>query len=196
LFWLCSGILKKCSQNGPPGTRRGGFFVVGRGQAMTAEAGQRRRNLNAALRQEICDRVAEGETLTRICQDTRLPTKAVVIGFLAADVAFRRRYEQARRLQAEHWAEEILEIADAGRGDCDADGKPLAEKDLLARAKLRVEARKWLLARMGAVGDEAADPHGEDEEGDLDRLFMRDDLDAEQRELLRRLLERRLAQEE
>jgi len=161
---------------------------------MTADAGRRRRSLNAALRQEICERVAEGETLTRICQDPRLPPKAVVLKLLAADPAFRRRYEAARRLQAEHWAEEILEIVDAGAEDCDAEGKPLAEKDLLARAKLRVDARKWLLARLGALGEPVADPAEEEE--DPERLFARDDLDAEERELLRRLLERRLAQAE
>src|SRR5690606_31220671 len=111
-----------------------------------------------------------------------------------ADPAFRRRYEAARRLQAEHWAEEILEIVDAGAEDCDAEGKPLAEKDLLARAKLRVDARKWLLARLGALGEPVADPAEEAE--DPERLFARDDLDAEERELLRRLLERRLAQAE
>src|SRR5690625_7916826 len=135
---------------------------------MTEEEGKRRRSLNAALRQEICERVAEGETLTRICQDPRLPPKAVVIQLLAADVAFRRRYEQARRLQAEHWAEEILEIVDAGADDGDGEGKPLSERDLLARAKLRVDARKWLLARLGAAGEATATPDEEDRESGVE----------------------------
>lgn len=160
-----------------------------------AQDRRRPRSLNAVLRREICERVAEGETLTRICQDPRLPTKASVLKALAADAAFRQRYEKARRLQAEHWAEEILEIVDAGADSEDAEGRPLAEKDLLARAKLRVDARKWLLARLGAPGDAAAVPEEEDEE-EPDSLFTRDDLSEEDRALLRGLLERRLAQQQ
>src|SRR5690625_3247701 len=161
---------------------------------MTADAGRRRRSLNAALRQEICERVAEGETLTRICQDPRLPPKAVVLKLLAGDAAFRRRYEAARRLQAEHWAEEILEIADAGAGDCDAEGKPLSERDLLARAKLRVDARKWLLARTSAAGAAGEAIAGADPEAaDPEELFARDDLSAQERAWLQQLLQRRLA---
>ncbi|WP_366556427.1 hypothetical protein [Aquibaculum sediminis] len=156
----------------------------------------RPRGLNAALRREICERVAEGETLTRICHDPHLPPKAAVLKALAADAGFRRRYEQARRLQAEHWAEEILEIVDAGGGSEDAEGKPLAEKDLLARAKLRVDARKWLLARLGGGGEASPAAEEEDEEADPDRLFAREDLSEEERSLLRGLLEQRLARHE
>lgn len=160
-------------------------------------AGARRpRSPGAAAKREICQRVAEGETLTRLCLDPRLPTKAAVLRALGRDAAFRRAYARARRLQAEHWAEEILDIVDAGAGEPDAEGRPPAEKDLLARAKLRVDARKWLLARLGCapLGAEEADEGEEREESD-EALFAADDLTEAERDALRGLLQRRLARQ-
>lgn len=47
-------------------------------------------------------------------------------------------------------AEEMLEIADDGRNDTykDEDGREIANQDVIARSRLRVDARKWLMARM------------------------------------------------
>lgn len=159
---------------------------------------RRPRGPNAAAKREICERVAEGETLTRLCLDPRLPTKAAVLRALGRDAAFRRAYARARRLQAEHWAEEILEIVDAGAGEPDAEGRPPAEKDLLARAKLRVDARKWLLARLGCVplGAEGVEEEDEEREEGDEALFAADDLTEAERDTLRGLLQRRLARQE
>jgi hypothetical protein len=47
-------------------------------------------------------------------------------------------------------AEEIVEISDEGKRDTyiDAYGNERTDYDVIARSKLRVDTRKWLLAKM------------------------------------------------
>jgi hypothetical protein len=60
------------------------------------------------------------------------------------------QYARARELQAEHWADEILEIADDGAGDwhLGEKGERLVDHDHIQRSRLRVDTRKWLLAKL------------------------------------------------
>jgi terminase small subunit-like protein len=60
---------------------------------------------------------------------------------------------RARELQAELWADEILEIADDGTNDwverkrCGVDITEF-DREHVMRSSLRVDSRKWLLARL------------------------------------------------
>jgi hypothetical protein len=56
----------------------------------------------------------------------------------------------ARELQADCLAEEILEIADDGRNDWTKreDGSDAVNAEVVQRSRLRVDARKWLLAKL------------------------------------------------
>ena len=100
----------------------------------------------------ICRRIAEGESLRRICDDADMPCKTTVVGWLGGDghAGFRDRYACARELQAEHFAGEIIEIADNSTSDrfTDDKGKVLVDHEVVARDRLRVDTRKWLMARM------------------------------------------------
>lgn len=151
-----------------------------------SQAPRRPRLLGAAAKRRICERLAAGETLTRICRDPTLPAKPAVLRALCRDEDFRAAYRRAKTLQAEQWAEEILEIADGGPLEEAESG----EKADLQRAKLRVEARKWLLARLAGRDPEAA---GETPANDLDDPPEIDfsALDDSERAALREILARR-----
>ena len=71
--------------------------------------------------------------------------------WLEAHLEFRDQYARARELQAEHWAEEIIEIADDSRNDfIEKEGRAAleAESENINRSRLRVDTRKWLMARL------------------------------------------------
>lgn len=53
-------------------------------------------------------------------------------------------------MQADLFADEILEIADETGTDLTTDdkGKVTVEHEVVARSRLRVDARKWLMARL------------------------------------------------
>lgn len=115
---------------------------------------------------EICDRISGGESLVSICQDEHMPSTMSVFRWLAADDSFRDRYARAREAQADALAEELLAIADdatndymATNGD-DAVGYKLIGENI-QRSKLRIDTRKWLLAKLAPkkYGDRIMQEH-------------------------------------
>lgn len=82
----------------------------------------------------ICERLAEGESLRSICRDDPFPNKSTVFRWLAANKEFRDQYARARETQADAIADEILDIAD--------------EAEDAAKARLQVDARKWLAGKL------------------------------------------------
>lgn len=111
--------------------------------------GQLRKPANAAL---ICERIAEGFTLKQIGREIGCSDSAITL-WAANDPEFASMYARAREAQAEHFAAELLEIADDGSNDWierESGGASVIVPDHehINRSRLRVDARKWLMARM------------------------------------------------
>ncbi len=108
--------------------------------------------LTAAMKGQICRRIAEGESLRSICRAKDMPDKSAVLRALGKDEKFRTQYAAAREIQAEGYADEIIEIADKSRIEKktkDVDGKKeVTTGDMVERSKLQVDARKWLLGKL------------------------------------------------
>ena len=104
----------------------------------------RRIRYDETLARRLCRRLAEGETLLAICREAGMPARRTVHDWLEAEPAFLARYRQARQQQLETWAEEIVQLADALDGESD--------RESLARVKLRIEVRQWLVARLAGRG--------------------------------------------
>ena len=105
------------------------------------------------LTAEICERIAEGESVRAICRDPAMPAMSTVFKWLANDTAFAEQYARAKSEQADRIFEQILEIADDGRNDWmerngeDAVGFAL-NGEHVQRSKLRIEARKWMAGKL------------------------------------------------
>ncbi|WP_206677976.1 terminase small subunit-like protein [Pseudomonas sp. OTU750018] len=101
---------------------------------------------------KLCAYIADGMSLRNVCKQPGMPSTATVMRWLADDskVAFRDQYAHAREAQADLLAEQILEIADYGLNDTyvDDEGQVKVDHDVIARSKLRVDARKWLASKM------------------------------------------------
>lgn len=85
----------------------------------------------------ICERIAEGKSLRKICQTSKMPNRATVMRWLALHADFRDQYARAREAQADLLADEISEIADAAKDDVNVQS-----------ARLRIDARKWLAGKL------------------------------------------------
>jgi hypothetical protein len=101
----------------------------------------------------ICKRLADGESLNSICSDEAMPSKSTVFRWLAKHETCRQRYARAREIQADTFADEILEIADDARNDWmrrNAAGNEGWQQngEAVQRSRLRVDARKWLASKM------------------------------------------------
>lgn len=103
----------------------------------------------ATIHQEIFRLIMEGDSVRAICARDGMPCKSTVMNWLAADPEFRAGYAAAKALYAETLAEEVIEISDDGKADWveGEDGKAL-DHEHVQRARLRVDSRKWLAARL------------------------------------------------
>lgn len=99
----------------------------------------------------ICDRLSGGESLTSICKDDGMPAKVTVFKWIRNDAEFANQYARAREAQAEHYLDEIIQISDYSVLDTYIDpesGNELTNHDVIQRAKLRVDTRKWAMSRL------------------------------------------------
>ena len=78
-----------------------------------------------------------------------MPSHSVVDRWIAQSAEFQAQYARAREQRADKMAEEILEIADDGKNDTyETEDGTRTNQDVIARSKLRVDARKWLASKM------------------------------------------------
>ena len=87
---------------------------------------------------DICALLAEGGSLRKVCERTGMPNKATVFRWLAAHDEFRDQYAKATETRADAIFEDMFDIADSVVEDAPA----------VAKARLRIDTRKWALARM------------------------------------------------
>jgi len=99
-----------------------------------------------ALANEICDRLATGESLVSICRDEHMPHRQCIFVWLKDPRrrAFADTYAHAREAGYERWAEEIIDIGDANYTAPDGT----VDNGAVQQARLRSDNRKWLLAKL------------------------------------------------
>lgn len=99
----------------------------------------------------ICEGIADGKSLRALLrEDDSLPASSTIFKWLAANASFAEQYARAREAQADVLFDDILSIADDGLNDTytDEDGHVRTNQDVIARSKLRVEARKWMAGKL------------------------------------------------
>jgi hypothetical protein len=102
------------------------------------------------LAARICERLAAGETLRSICRDEEMPSEPTVRRWaLDTESPFSAQYAKAREIGYGCMADELLEIADDGTNDTTKSktGEEIMDAEWLARSRLRVDTRKWLLSK-------------------------------------------------
>ena len=101
----------------------------------------------------IIARVAAGETLTAICRDEGMPTYSRVIGRINQSSSLRSAYAHAREVRNDRMADELLDIAEDGTNDyVEKQGRNgtfvALNEEHVRRSQLRIDTRKWLLAKL------------------------------------------------
>jgi hypothetical protein len=107
------------------------------------------------IQNAICDMIATSNkslrsVLTELSKTMEgVPCMSTVMDWLK-DKDFAERYALAREIQCDFMAEQLLNIADDESLDVvfDDKDKPSVDKEHITRSRLRVDARKWLLARL------------------------------------------------
>ncbi len=107
-----------------------------------------------AIAAEICDRLAQGESLRTICSDEHIPARVTIHDWILKDrSSFANRYTQARDIGLDYVADEVMDIADNGTNDWmerNAQDNPgwTINGEALGRSRLRFDARRWYLSKL------------------------------------------------
>ena len=91
------------------------------------------------LAEDICERLANGESLRAICSEEGWPSTTTVKRWLRAREDFRAQYALAREEQAEALFDEIVDIADKAGN---------SEGLTVDMARVRIDARKWVAGKL------------------------------------------------
>lgn len=86
------------------------------------------------LAANICERLMNGESLAAITRDESMPVRSTVHLWLANNKEFSDKYEVARQIQADTYADEMEDIA-------------RTEPDV-QRARLIIDTRKWVSSKL------------------------------------------------
>lgn len=112
---------------------------------------------------QLCQATMETDKgLRRLCDTFRkddpcFPAARTVRDWLAANEELNGQYARAKEHQLEHIAEQILEIADddsedaifvGGDDESGASAKRVQNSEFIARSRLRVDSRKWILSKL------------------------------------------------
>lgn len=103
----------------------------------------------------ICERISDGQSVREIARDDDMPAMSTIFRWLTVHKDFQEQYARAKEAQAEHMAEQILDIADNASNDWmarkDGEGNETGWQvngDAIQRSRLMVDSRKWLLSKL------------------------------------------------
>jgi len=128
------------------------------------------------LTDEICERLAVGESMRSIARDEGMPAMSTLFKWLRLYPKFTEQYDRAKVESADAMSEDCLDIADNIEGaPVMVDGVPLKVDGNLVKtidsvsvqhAKLKVDTRKWLMSKMkpkkygDKISQELSGPNG------------------------------------
>ena len=114
-------------------------------------------SFNQKTADEICERMAVGESLRKICRDNHMPAKSTVFKWCGDFNTFSDQYALARQAQADAYFDDAVDIAD----------NATAAKAHVAR--LQVDVRKWAAGKLAPrkYGEKVALQHGNDPDNPL-----------------------------
>ena len=107
---------------------------------------------------EICERIAQGQSLIKICRDKAMPPRNNVNKWLLdpAYPEFHAMYARAREAQGDYFADEVIDLADE------------ATKETAQAIRVKIDARKWACGILNPA------KYGERQTLKLDSGGMRD----------------------
>lgn len=101
---------------------------------------------------QILEAVADGGGLRAACRKEGMPSVGTFLRWVIEDPDLAERYARARTLCLDAMAEDILDISDTPeigqKTVSKATGLEITEGDMVEHRRLKVEARKWLMAKL------------------------------------------------
>ena len=107
-----------------------------------------------AMQDKICERLALGESLSKICRDDSMPGMSTIYAVLLRDDKFQERYTRAREQQSDTYMDQCVDIADDTANDTitliNKNGEEYEKTnfDHINRSRLKVDTRIKIAEKM------------------------------------------------
>lgn len=86
----------------------------------------------------ICDRLSEGQSLRKICEDNEMPSKSNVLKWIRDSKELQDQYARAKEESSDAFAEEMMDIIKDTKEDSNA----------IQKARLQIDTMKWLMSKQ------------------------------------------------
>ena len=96
------------------------------------------------LAEEICDRLAQGESLYAICKDPEMPREKTVRMWAETRPAFASKYARAREFGYDSIAEQVMALSDQDFAGPDG----FIDNGAVQAARLQTDSRRWFLSKL------------------------------------------------
>lgn len=96
---------------------------------------------------EICARLAEGQSLKKICKSEEMPSLRTVMYWLRDNDDFNERYLIAKQESADAIADEMIDIADE-TNELIHHGAEKKSNAIAQAQRLKVDTRKWIISKI------------------------------------------------
>jgi hypothetical protein len=106
------------------------------------------------IKDRICEGLMQGNSLNSVCKQDGFPSESTVRRWVMMNVDpdFTAKYTQAREIQAERFADELIDIADGKDGLKLVQTRGHGEDTEIyldaAATRLRLDARKWVISKI------------------------------------------------
>lgn len=101
------------------------------------------------LADEICARLADGDSLRTVCNSEDMPDKSTVFRWIRQNEIFRDQYARAKQESADAFVEEISDLADdEPRYTTNKWGADVVDNGYESYRKTRIDTRKWLASKL------------------------------------------------
>lgn len=122
--------------------------VAAAGQLRDAKALWNRREWPLQEIENVLAEIAIGKTIRQAFDKVGIERKRIgsLYRLLLQDKALRKWYDEAREMQAESFADDIIDISDETMNDWKTkeNGDEVPDHEVINRSRLRVDSRKWL----------------------------------------------------
>lgn len=116
-----------------------------------ADKPQRPAGFSDEIFDAICDRMAGGEWLRKICDnDEQMPSRQTFLRWIEKDTGRQERYARASRAMVDYWAEELLELSKETEKDTiiDEKGRRKCNYEWVANKRLHADNLKFLMSKI------------------------------------------------
>jgi len=103
---------------------------------------------------EICERIANGESLREIAKAMNLGSPSKICAEASKNPEFAEQYARAMDIRVENLADELIDIAEDGSNDWmerqNRDGSTYIafDREAIERSRLRIDTRKWIASKL------------------------------------------------